>query len=36
VAAKKEIEELMVRLDSIEIEKLDKILLLLEKMNSKS
>jgi len=36
LAAKKEIEELMVRLDSIEIEKLDKILLLLEKMNSKS
>ena len=36
VAAKKEIEELMVRLDSIEIEKLDKILLLLEKMDNKA
>lgn len=32
VAAKKEIEELMTRLDSIEIEKLDKIIALLEKM----
>lgn len=31
VAAKKEIEELMKRLDAIEIEKLDKILALLEK-----
>jgi len=31
VAAKKEIEELMTRLDAIEIEKLDKILELLEK-----
>src|ERR1700744_6604837 len=32
VAAKKEIEELMTRLDNIEIEKLDKILGILEKM----
>lgn len=32
VAAKKEIEELMTRLDTIEIEKLDKIITLLEKM----
>jgi uncharacterized membrane protein len=32
LAAKKEIEELMVRLDTIEIEKLDKILAMLEKM----
>jgi uncharacterized membrane protein len=31
VAAKKEIEELMTRLDTIEIEKLDKIIALLEK-----
>jgi uncharacterized membrane protein len=31
VAAKKEIEELMERLDNIEIEKLDKIIMLLEK-----
>jgi len=34
IAAKKEIEELMVRLDMIEIEKLDKILELLEKRQS--
>lgn len=33
VAAKKEIEELMTRLDTIEIEKLDKIISLLEKMD---
>ncbi|PTT02192.1 hypothetical protein DBR11_05690 [Pedobacter sp. HMWF019] len=32
VAAKKEIEELMIRLDNIEIEKLDKIILMLKKM----
>ncbi len=32
LAAKKEIEQLMTRLDSIEIEKLDKILTILEKM----
>lgn len=32
VAAKKEIEELMTRLDTIEIEKLDKIITILEKM----
>ncbi len=32
IAAKKEIEELMTRLDTIEIEKLDKIIVLLEKM----
>jgi|SRR5665213_7716 len=32
VAAKKEIEELMQRLDAIEIDKLDKIITLLEKM----
>ena len=32
VAAKKEIEELMTRLDTIEIEKLDKIISMLEKM----
>jgi uncharacterized membrane protein len=34
LAAKKEIEELMERLDTIEIDKLDKIILLLEKMKS--
>lgn len=32
IAAKKEIEELMTRLDTIEIEKLDKIIAILEKM----
>ncbi len=35
VAAKKEIEELMNRLDTIEIEKLDKIISLLEKKDKK-
>lgn len=33
--AKKEIEELMVRLDSIELEKLDKIITMLEEMKTK-
>nr|WP_068892298.1 DUF1003 domain-containing protein [Pedobacter panaciterrae] len=32
IAAKKEIEELMIRLDNIETEKLDKIILMLEKL----
>lgn len=32
IAAKKEIEELMIRLDNIEIQKLDKIILMLKKM----
>jgi uncharacterized membrane protein len=36
VAAKKEIEELMKRLDNIEIDKLDKITALLEKKDKKS
>jgi uncharacterized membrane protein len=36
VAAKKEIEELMERLDTIEIEKLDKIIALLEKKDKKA
>jgi uncharacterized membrane protein len=35
VEAKKEIEELQVRLNSIEIEKLDKIITMLEKMDKK-
>jgi len=35
VAAKKEIEELMTRLDTIEIEKLDKIIMMLENMEKK-
>jgi len=35
VAAKKEIEELMKRLDAIEIDKLDKIIRILEKMTSR-
>jgi len=35
VAAKKEIEELMQRLDNIEIEKLDKIIMMLEKLDKK-
>lgn len=35
VEAKKEIEELQIRLNNIEIEKLDKILALLEKMDKK-
>jgi uncharacterized membrane protein len=36
VAAKKEIEELMTRLDSIELKKLDKIITMLEKMEKSS
>jgi uncharacterized membrane protein len=36
LAAKKEIEELMQRLDNIEIEKLDKIIALLEKKDKKA
>lgn len=35
IDAKKEIEELMTRLDSIELEKLDKIISILEKMDNK-
>jgi uncharacterized membrane protein len=35
VAAKKEIEDLQIRLNAIDVEKLDKILALLEKMDSK-